>query len=76
MEEFFRQHYTKFLDDAIPALKGLSPRQAATDLLMRPRLVELMKEHIHGIEAQSKNQGIRISLDWVLEELSLMELKS
>ena len=75
MEEFFRQHYTKFLDDSVPALEGMSPRKAAKNPLMRPRLVELMKEHIHGIEAQSKNQGLQINIDWVLEELGLLELK-
>jgi hypothetical protein len=53
----------------------MSPREAAKDLTMRPILLELMKEHIHGIEDQSKKQGLQISIDWVLEELGLLELK-
>lgn len=75
MEQFFREHYTKFLDDSIPALRGMSPREAAKDPAMRPLLLELMKEHILGIEAQSKRQGFQINIDWVLEELGLLELK-
>ncbi|MBI3316771.1 MAG: hypothetical protein HYZ85_02035 [Candidatus Omnitrophica bacterium] len=76
MAQFFREHYTKFLDDSVPALKGMSPREAAKDPAMRPALLELMKEHIRGIENQNKKQGLQISLDWVLEELGLLELKS
>lgn len=75
MEQFFREHYTKFLDDSVPALHGMSPREAAKDPAMRPLLLELMKAHICSIEAQNKNRGLQISIDWVLEELGLLELK-
>lgn len=75
MERFFHEHYTKFLDDPVPALKGMSPREAARDPQMRPILLELMKEHIRGIEEQSKRQNLQINIDWVLEELGLLELK-
>ena len=75
MQQFHRRHYEKFLDDDIPMLDGLTPRQAAVSPEMRPRLVELMKLHLHGIEKRSREEGLGLDLDWVLDELGLDELK-
>jgi hypothetical protein len=41
---------------------------------MRPLLIDLMKEHLNGLERQGRDQGIRIDLSWVLKELGLNEL--
>ena len=75
MQQFHRRHYEKFLDDGIPMLDGLTPREAATSPEMRPRLVELMKLHLHGIEERSRDEGFDLDLNWVLDELGLDELK-
>ncbi len=42
---------------------------------MRPRLIELMKDHLHGLEGQFKDKGFTIDISWVLDELGLRELK-
>jgi hypothetical protein len=72
--DYFLSHYTRFLDDAIPALGGLSPREAAMDPKARPLLLELMKEHICGIEADKHDRGVDVNIDFVLKELGLDEL--
>jgi len=72
--DYFLSHYTKFLDDTIPALDGLSPRQAAKDPSARPLLLELMKEHICGIETDNRERGFDINISFVLRELGLDEL--
>lgn len=42
-----------WLDDAIPALDGLTPRQAATDPLRRPVLLLLVKDRIRSADLES-----------------------
>lgn len=76
MKEHYRKHYTKFLDDAIPALNGMTPRKAAQSEKMRPHLISLMKGHIHQVDRMSKERGFLISIDWVLDELGLTDLKN
>jgi hypothetical protein len=75
MQKFYKRHYAIFLDDKIPALDEMTPRAAAANPQMRPRLVELMKQHLKGIEKENKDRGLDLNIDWVLDELALPELK-
>lgn len=75
MIEHYRKHYERFLNDPVPALDGMTPRKAAKSAKMRPRLIELMKGHVHSIDTGNKEHGVPISIDWVLDELGLSELK-
>ncbi|MFH1313409.1 MAG: hypothetical protein ABIJ00_09315 [Candidatus Eisenbacteria bacterium] len=72
--KFFHQHYTSFLDDHVPALNGMTPREASRKPEARPLLVDLMKDHIHGIERRNRDEGLDINIDFVLRELGLEEL--
>jgi hypothetical protein len=74
LREYLLSHYAKFMDDAVPALGGLTPRQASRDSEARPLLVELMKEHIFGIERDNRDRGIGLDIGLVLKELGLDEL--
>lgn len=74
IEQFHRRHYEKFLDETVPMLKGLTPRQAAADPKNRPLLIDLMKLHMRNLDDQSRKQGVRLEIDWVLNELGLHEL--
>lgn len=42
MEEFMRDYETRWLDESIPALNGLTPRQAADDPTRRGDLIKLL----------------------------------
>ena len=75
MQKFYKRHYAIFLDDKIPALDNMTPRAAAADPQMRPKLIELMKQHLKGIEQQNKDRGLDLNINWVLDELALPELK-
>ncbi|MDI6786382.1 MAG: hypothetical protein QMD92_06695 [bacterium] len=75
MQSFYKYQYEKFLDEKIPALNGVTPRQAAKDLSMRPMLIKLMKLHLKGIEEQNKDKNLWLNIDWLLDELKLHELK-
>jgi len=74
LEKHYLEHYTKFIDDSIPALDNMTPREAAEKPDMRPRLINLMKDHIQGISSMCRKRGISIDIDWVLKELGLHEL--
>jgi hypothetical protein len=76
MRCFYRKHYESFLDDHIPVLRGFTPREASQDPELRPLLLDLMKDHITGLDRQGKEKGIDLNIDWVLEELGLGELMS
>jgi hypothetical protein len=69
------KHYHRFLNDRVPWLDNHTPREAARDHALRPKLVDLMKFHINGLEQRSRVDGICYSIDWVLDELGLAELK-
>lgn len=71
---FFKDYYRKFLDQPVPALHGKTPRQAAQDPAMRPELIELMKQHLHSMEQNSREKGLHVDIGWVVEELGLTEL--
>ena len=73
-KKFYEEHYARFLDDHIPALDGMTPREASGRPDARSMLVELMKEHIHGIDRMNREEGTDISIDFVLKELGLDEL--
>lgn len=68
-------HYTNFLENPVPALDGLTPREAAKRPDMRKRLVSLMKGHLQSVDTMARGKGSApYDLGWVLEELGLTEL--
>ena len=75
MQEVYRAHYRKFLDDHIPALDNLTPREAAARPEMRQRLIALMKDHLQTMDGHSKKDGRAYDIGWVLDELGLGEMK-
>jgi len=47
--KFHEQHYRQFIDSPAPMLDDKTPRQAARDKKLRPKLIDLMKIHLNGI---------------------------
>jgi hypothetical protein len=57
-------------------LDGKTPRQAAKNVKLRPKLLELMKLHLNGIERRNRmDTCLDLNIDWVVDELGLDELK-
>jgi hypothetical protein len=66
--------YRDFADTPVPALGGMTPRAAAADPVARPRLVNLMKNHVSLCDRQRRNRGVDFDLNPLLEDLRLDEL--
>jgi hypothetical protein len=76
LSKFHEQHYRQFIDSPVPMLENKTPRQAARSGALRPKLLDLMKLHVHGIEERNQEDPcLNLTLDWVLDELGLEELK-
>ena len=76
LSEFQERHYRQFMDSPVPMLENKTPRQAAYNKRLRPKLIDLMKLHIQGIEKRNREEPfLNLDIDWVLDELELKELK-
>ena len=73
--EELREHYTGLLDRQLESLDGRTPREAAGIPSLRPRLLAWGKQHVHTVDARAREMGLPLSIDWVLDELGLPELK-
>lgn len=71
-----RHRYMEFLDEPVPTLDGQTPRAAAADPALRGQLLELMKVHLNELDRRNRENRTTVSLDWLLEELGLPELKA
>ena len=74
--EIRRQQLVALVDSSLPALDGLTPRQAAANPAYRTRLVRLMKTHIRGCDSERRQKGLDLDLNPQLAELGLHELIS
>jgi hypothetical protein len=74
MAEVEQTHLHAFLDQNIPALEGRTPREAARDPEMRPKLVRLMKTQVRGHDEKNLRTGRDADINWLLRELGLDEL--
>ena len=70
VREFRERHMRAWIDDSIPALGGLTPREAARLPHVRPRLEALLKEFTQHEAAHPEEE--RIDLGWIWEELGLL----
>ena len=75
IQELHEKKYAAFLDETIPALDGATPRAAAQDPALRPKLIEVMKVHLHNLERENQRTGLGFDLNTTLDVLGLPELK-
>jgi len=54
--QMLHRHFTGWLDQQVPALDGRTPRQAAHDVLLRPKVIQLLRE-IENIQDRERQQG-------------------
>jgi hypothetical protein len=63
-----------FLDNPVPALDGHTPREAARDPALRPRLIRLMKDRIRSCDERNLETGLNHDANWIVRELGLDEI--
>jgi len=74
-DDFMRDRQRQWVDEPVPALDGKTPRQAAGEPALRPKLAALVKETIrrgdrNGLERERfEDEG------WIAVELGLTELQ-
>ena len=71
LRQFYEHHYRQWLDQALPALKGKTPRQAARLKTLRPTLITLLKD-IENHQAHAALEGRPpYDFSWLWQELGL-----
>jgi hypothetical protein len=63
-----------FLDSIVPALEGRTPREAARDPVLRPKLIRLMKSRVRSYDGENLRSGSTLDINGLLLELGLDEL--
>jgi hypothetical protein len=72
--ELFRAADRAFLDDQIPALDNRTPREAARDPALRPRLIRLLKQRVQMHDERNLKTGRADDINWLLRELGADEI--
>jgi hypothetical protein len=72
--KMIRETEQAFLNDKVPALNHRTPREAARDPSVRPKLVQMMKERVRICDEENLRNGRADDLNWMLKELNLDEL--
>ncbi|MCX6537492.1 MAG: SEC-C domain-containing protein [Acidobacteria bacterium] len=70
LDEMSRRHWEAWFDEEIPALGGVTPREAAKTRLGRERLEALLAEYAWRDEAGPRNQ-FKPEVAWLRERLGL-----
>ncbi len=69
--QLLHRHYTTWLDQAVPALGGQTPRDAARDPGQRPKVIQLLRE-IENQQGHARQQGkVWYDVGWIWEELGI-----
>ncbi len=66
-QQMIRKIYGRWPDQHLPALKGMTPREAADDPRMRPEVVSLLKD----IESTHIGMDDALDFEWLWKELGL-----
>ena len=73
-QEFFTAQDRIFLDDSIPDLDGRTPREAARDPQLRPKLIRLIKSRVRITDQRNLQTGRNDDINWMVRELGLDEI--
>jgi hypothetical protein len=74
MGDFRDEMKRAWLGEPLPALKGKTPREAASDPALRAALVRVVKDDVSRCDAENLRDGTTRDINWVIEELGLMEI--
>lgn len=74
-QRYLDSHYREWLDEKIPALGGMSPRESARDFEGRELLVALLKELENREARRARNTGVGYDALWLWRELGIEHLR-
>ncbi|HAM70422.1 MAG TPA: hypothetical protein DCM86_02135 [Verrucomicrobiales bacterium] len=74
LSEMVRRFDREWMDSAVPALEGETPRKAALDPRLRPILVRLVKDRIRRADLRNLETGGEEDPSWTAQELGLHEI--
>jgi hypothetical protein len=63
-----------FLGQPVPTLDGRTPREAAGDPLLRPKLIRMLKNRVRAHDEQNLRTGRTDDINWMLRELGADEI--
>ncbi len=72
--DIFADMDRQWLEMSVPGLAGKTPRAAATDPQLRPRLLDLLKERVRSSDERALETGVVTDANWLLRELGAHEL--
>jgi hypothetical protein len=71
LEQFLTRYYREWMDEPIPALGGRTPRLAARLELMRPQVMDLLRDIEHVMDRDRRAGRPAIDIGWMRRELGL-----
>jgi hypothetical protein len=71
VSSYYERYYRKWVDTALPALGGRTPRQAASLKSVRPKLIALLKGMENAAERQRREGRPAHDFAWMWAELGL-----
>jgi hypothetical protein len=71
--EYYAKHYRAWLDEPVPALDGETPRAAAKDRRLRPRVVELIQGLEGMYQGALRRREAAYDPSWMWSELGLVD---
>jgi hypothetical protein len=74
MQAGLESSFKNFADISIPALDNRTPRDAASDPILRPRLIDQMKRQVNMVDHERSSKGVNFDINPLLEELGLHEI--
>jgi len=72
--ELITLQYRAFLDTTVPALGDRTPREAAGEPELRPRLIHLLKDSVRRHDERNLRSGRADDINWLLRELGATEI--
>ncbi len=71
LHKYYEEHYRAWVDQPVPALDNLTPRNAAGDPRRRPKLIALLKEFENRGAHAAREGRPRYDFTWMWKELGL-----
>ena len=70
-EQYMAEHQVRWVDEEVPALDGATPRGAARDAKLRPKLVELLEQFDRLYESALAQGQPAADPSWIRDELDV-----